>query len=125
MDWFGLSLLLAGMVSVLVGRQVLTVGAAKTSVDAASALRERHLALRKWTVPVLLVLLLGLKSWPILQAGVLMLLFLAGAGWSYRTAHILAIPTHYKRSIALSSVLGFAAIGGYFAVLLIRHVTAA
>ena len=125
MDWLGLSLLLTGMVSVIVGRQVLTAGAAKTSADAASALREKYVALRKWTVPVLLVLLLGLKSRPILQAGVLISLVIAAEGWTYRTAHILGIPTHYKHSIVLSSVFAVAAIGGYFAVLLIRHVAAA
>ena len=125
MDWLGLSLLLAGMVGILAGRQVLAVGAARTSGDAATALREKSRALRKWTVPVMLVLMLGLKNSPILQAGVLMLLVVAGGGWTFRTAQILAIPTGYKCSVALSSVLAATAIGGYFAVLVLRHVVAA
>ena len=125
MDWLGLSLLLAGMVGILAGRQVLTVGAARASGDAALALRVKYLVLRKWTVPVMLVLLLGLKNSPILQAGVLMLLVVAGGIWTLRTAQILAIPTGYKRSVVLSSALAATATGGYFAVLVIRHVAAA
>ena len=125
MDWLGLSLLLAGMVGIVAGRQVLTVGAARTSGNAALALREKYRALRRWTVPVMLVLLLGLRNNPILQAGLLMLLVVAAGGWTFRTAQILAVPTGYKRSVVLSSVLAASATGGYFAVLVIRHVAAA
>ena len=125
MDWLGLSLLVAGALSVLIARQMLTAGAAKTSVDAAATLRNKYAALRRWTLPVMLVLLLGFKSTPMLQAGVLVLLVSAAEGWTYRTAQILAIPIRYKHAVALSSVLAVTAVGGYFAVLLVRHVATA
>lgn len=125
MDWLGLSFLLAGAVGMVIGRQVLTVGAAKTSADAASALRDKQAALRKWTIPVVLGLAVGLGRTPTLQAGVLMLLAIAAAACTYRTAQILAVPTPYKHGIAFSSAFGIAAICGYFAVLLIRHVAVA
>ena len=125
MDWLGLSLLLAGGVAVGLGRQVLTVGAAKTSADAASALRGKRAALRKWTIPVVLVVAGGLAKTPTLQAGVLMLLVITAAAWTYRMAQILAVPARYKHGVAFSSVFAVVALCGYFAVLLARHVAAA